>query len=604
MFCTNCGRENPDSNKFCLQCGQPLAAKTTQAGPTAAAPTSPRRSLGRLPLILGGVALLAALAAGAWILLPRLTGGGGGREMLLAAPNRDGTYDILVSRLGDDSDKAIIIAKSVPLEDSAGIGEYLVVNSYHEVVELRSLTEAGGFLPGTDRLIVPLFEEDGHVRIMEYRSGDEAPIEVWSGDTDEFYLAFFEGSSNLFLGEVPTGSTNPRCYLLRSGQEAERVARADNCMPTIGGTHIVAEDYNNRGELTITVTNVKNDKETILLDDADVQGFDAWSGVSADGSHAVYRAEGSSVVLVNDTGKEVFRSKDFDSVTRVGFIGQSNDIYYIVIENDTYSLYTANGGPWIEAPALNVLPAVDGKSIAVITADENGEGEVSVINAANGAVGPILTGEGLAIAWAEGGRHLLIKREIDDDLVLIATDPSGANPVTLFDDSGYTLANVPYGRIDGKYLLLGLRDEDNLNSFYAAPLDGNPGFFVLQEWAYVELADISNETLLFAGQEDLSDDDMILYSRKLSPEADTVEIDDMVYAQSASIASDGRTAVYSMSWGDGIDDTVVRRTPLDGKGKPEDMLDGVGLAWQWAPTMRYSWLSWESAGTPLMRTNE
>lgn len=63
MFCTNCGKDNPDSNKFCLQCGQPMAggaAGQPSATREKGARAVPRRLLGCGAALVGVLLLFGA----------------------------------------------------------------------------------------------------------------------------------------------------------------------------------------------------------------------------------------------------------------------------------------------------------------------------------------------------------------------------------------------------------------------------------------------------------------------------------------------------------------------------------------------------------------
>lgn len=608
MFCTNCGKENPDTNKFCLQCGKPLAGETGEIGPPpvapppvseAASPAAPPRSSRRLPLILGGLLLLVALIAAGVFLLPRITGGGsGGREMLLIFNARNDTYDLSVSRLGDDPDEAVVLAEGVAIANNVHFSSYNARNRSSHAIN----GQMGGFLPGTNRLIA-FYEEDGETRLVEYRLGDETPVEVLSSDADIINARFVEDTGNLILTERFEGE-DMRCYVAAPSREAERVARAQDCAITDDGTHVLAEDYNNAGELTVTAIDVSSGDEVSLLDDVETENFSIWWGVSADGSHATYTTGDSGeelVVVVDDAGDESFSSGTFSDVRFSQFAGQGSDVFYTAVVDDAIGLYTAGGGPWVESPALTALQGVQGATVAVVSVGENGEGQVSVVNVADGTVTPVLTGEGLSIVWLIDPARLLIKEEIDGDLALTAAEPSGASPVKLFDDAGFSLVTAGYAP-GGDVLLLDLLDENNLHSLYVAPLDGAPGFFAIEEWAEFTLQDQSSGTLLFTGREDFGDDE-ILYAVALSPDARMVEVDDSAeFYSAATIGPDGRTAVYNAKLGADAGDFVVRQARLDGEERPEELYDEARLsAGRWAAVQPFRIIfSWFDAGVPIV----
>lgn len=148
--------------------------------------------------------------------------------------------------------------------------------------------------------------------------------------------------------------------------------------------------------------------------------------------------------------------------------------------------------------------------------------------------------------------------------------------MTLFRDSDYTLDRI-YLAPDSDVALLALTNSEYLRSLYAAPLDGSGGFFVLEEWANIELLNRAGDTLLLVGQED-SGDDPVLYAVDLSPDAKPVELDDSAdeYNQGV-IAPDGRSAIYNAITDNDVNGITVRRMPLDGEGRPEDLYEGTAL---------------------------
>lgn len=585
MICTNCGKENPDNNKFCLQCGRPLAGGA--ARPTATQ-TSPRRSLGRLPLLIGGVVALVALAAAAWFLLPRLTGGGGGREMLLAAPNRDGEVDLSVLRLGDDLTKAIVVAENVTTTSST-LFDYARPG---EPARLTSDGIYGNFLPDDKRLVF-FYSKDGKTELMEYALGAEAPTEIISDENAQYFAGPMPNSRDLFITEY--GSSDTRCYVAAPGDKAERVARADRCGLIPERTRLLTTDYNSKNELTLTVADPDGTNETTLLDDVATD----YANTSADASHIAYlnsTDDGQSAVLLDAAGQTLFESDTFSAFNGYGFAGASDTFYFVGANEDgEWELYTsAGGGPLIAARALHVQSAGKEPMLAVLTADEDHAGEVTVFNLAAGTSAKVASGDNLMIAQIADPPRLLIREETDGDLKLTAAEWSGANPVTLFDDSDRLLGNLQILPGD-KRVLLSLYSE-GLFSLYVAPLDGAPGYFILEDWAEFDLLDQSSDTLLLAGRED-EGDDPILYAVTLAPEAKLIELDDSANSYPyAVVAPDGRSALYNAIMGDRLDDVVVRQAKLDGEERPVDLYEEQMLvAARWKP-LRFTDVSWRDPG--------
>jgi hypothetical protein len=602
MYCTNCGKENPDSNKFCLQCGQPLAAAEGGAPRPASPPAEPPpqaqpgRSSNRLPLILGGVLLLAALAAAAYFLLPRLTGGGGGgSEMLLAAPNRSGEVDLSVLRLGDDPrEDGVVIAENVSSADTdfslgtRGAAPDDVVHFYSG--------EYGSFLSGSDRLAT-FFIEDEEIRLLEYVAGDEAPTEIFSGASGGAYGLYLPDSGRLFITD--SSGSPMRCYLAAPGEEAERVARGDWCYLTLDGARIVNRETNGDGEMTLTVTDLDGSNEATLLDE--VLTLD--TRVSADASHVAYidhDDEGETVFLRNAAGEELFESDRFAAINSFGFAGATDTLYFVADNGEgEWELYTPAGGdPLVTSPALSVQAARDGTNLAVLAADEDGAGEVSILDLGSGAMTEIASGDNLGMAISADPDRLLVKEEIDGDLTLIAAEMAGGNPVTLFDESDYFLSNLRVLRGDDRVFLT-LSNADGEISLYVAPLDGSPGFFVIDEWYEARLLNLSGDLLLLTGRED-ERDDPILYAVTLQPDANLIELDDTADTYGyAVIAPDGETALYNAITGSNPDDIVVRQVRLDGEEPPEDLYEEMYLAaarWAELDPFPYSSLFMRDAG--------
>lgn len=585
MICTNCGKDNPETNKFCLQCGQPLAVGTTSSTSS----QQPHRSSGRLPLIIGGVLLLVALIAAGWFLVSRLTGGGGGREMLLVTPRRNGGFDLSVLRLGDDPTKAVVIA-----EGADDYGGYLMDNRKPGNPVILSSSGFGNFLPGDKRLVF-FYGKGGKMRLMEYALGAESPTEIIGSENGNYIAALMPNSRDLFITDH--GSGDVRCYTAAPGAKAERVARTDNCQPTQDGKRLLTFDSNNRGELTLVVANLDGTNKTTLLDDVAT----SYAEVSADASHVAYASRSDdgyeSIVLVDAAGQKLFESNEFIGLDTFGFAGASDTVYFIADNGDgEWELHTSAGGkPLATARAMRVLSAAEEATLAVLTADEEDAGKVTVFNLGTGASTEVASGDNLMLSRIADPPRLLIKEEGDGGLKVTAAEWSGANPVTLFDDNDYGLSDIQVQPGDSRVLLT-LFDEEGLNSLYVAPLDGSPGYFILEDWSGFRLYDQSGDTLLFDGSED-SGDAPILYAVTLGPEADLVELDDSAdYYRSAFVAPDGRSAIYSAAIGNRFNDIVVRQMRLDGKEQPADLLEGQMLvAARWNPLL-FEDIYWNGPG--------
>jgi hypothetical protein len=442
----------------------------------------------------------------------------------------------------------------------------------------------GGFLSGDDRLVI-FYDDEGESFVSEYTPGQEAPVELLNRDIgdqdtfDELIGTYFPNSRSLMFLHV---SDSWRCYAAAPGQEAERVADGDYCLPTNDGSRIYGGETNSDGEITATLVGLDGGDEVTLLEDAAESGE---AITSSDASHFAYTINDEDeyrLVLRTAEGEEVFESDAFEWIDSFSFAGDSNTVWFMGRNEDVYELHTsAGGGPLAEAPAMRVLPAPDGTTLAVLTADEDGAGEATVINLAGGESVEIASGDGLALAMIADPDRLLVREATDGDLRLTAAEWSGANSVTLVDESDYTFSWLSHLPGDDRLLLR--LDNDDGNSLYVAPLDGSPGFFAIEEWSGFWPLNLAGDTLLLAGWEDEEEEEGVLYALSLAPDAaepialdDSGDIDWFDYPY-ATFTPDGRSVLYNAMVGDGADDVVVRQVGLDGEEPPQELFEGLAL---------------------------
>lgn len=606
MFCTNCGRENPDGNRFCLQCGQPLA--TTDAAPAPQQPesqTQPGKSSRRLPLLLGGVLLLVVLAVGAYFLLPRLTGGGGGggapakrsgNYILLATERRGGSADLSVLKMGDDIDKATVIAENVDgLRYSIGavgyngglISKWGMMSGRYDTDYRDSGTEVhlnGDFLPGTNRLITFFLNEAQLPTMLDYKIGAKEPVITTARSEDDFSTAFpLAGTQDLLIltSYIADDDFAISCSIAKPGEKATRVGRrSDFCGLSDDGKHIVSVKRNSSGEVTVTAQDLSGKNEVDLLKNV-------WSdlfAVSPNASRIAY-SYGRAVLLLDVEGNELFESDDFDWIDMVGFI-DNDTIYYVAHSSkDTYGLYTsASDNPIIEAPELGAV-RIPGKPMVVILSRESYSStyEVSIFDLKTNKLIEVASTGGIPnLAFTSDKSRMFVGGITDSDMaVLTSVDLSRPDlpTTTLFDDGPYTTMWTYNPPGDDRLFLVPV-DEDDRQSLFIATLDGTtPGFFIAEEWDHLQLLNLSGNKLLLAGREDARDD-MALYVATLKPGGDLIMLDDSADDyESGVISADGRSAIYTTIE---RDRPVVRQAPLNGKKAPVDLYPGSRLiAAQW-----------------------
>jgi hypothetical protein len=389
-----------------------------------------------------------------------------------------------------------------------------------------------------------------------------------------------------------------RCYVASPGEKADRIARADSCFLTADGAHVLSEKRNRNNELTLTVTDLDGSNEITLLDDVAASR----TQVSSDFSHVAYlnqSEDGQSVILLDDAGENLFASNEYEAITSFGFWGDTDTLYFVGVNEDgEHELRTsAEDGALVEAPAMAVMPTAAGASLAVLTIDKDSSSKLSVLNLGSSELIEVVSGENLWMSLISDPPRLLALDDTDDELMLIVAEPSGKNPVTLFDDNDYGLLGIIHSPSYDRVLLrLGSEGRSNL---YVAYLDGSPGHFILKDWSQFQVINLSTDTLLLSGREDETDD-LALYAATLTADADLIELDDSADAYGYGIiVPDGRVALYNATVGDNLDDIVVRQVRLDGEEPPEDLYEGMLLvATSWAeidPFNSQNQLYWQNA---------
>lgn len=605
MRCPNCGKGNPSTGKYCVQCGQPLATNTGDSPTYFNDPfdSSPARSSNRLPLIIGGVALMVFLVAAAFFLLPRLLGGHkGGREILLATPQRGGGFDLSVLRLGDSLDKAVTIAEDVAPAELVTLSFPPAEDLFHMMVYgsgrgFQSIGGSfGGFLPNSNQLIAFYIDGD-KTNTISYSPGDKTPTKMLDLYLEDTWLAeiYHPDSGNLTFIDTDQGEGYWNCYTAKPGKQAERVSRRGICSPTKNGKYVYNFTWTDDEQYSLALFDIAKENETSMLDiDELAIGL---APASADASHYAYATDDSKVRLLDTAGITVFESELGDErVSVTNFAGTSDTLWYItspqsILDSDRdLSLFTsATNGALVRAYAMSILPSPDGSALGVLAEDDDGRGEVSIINSKTAASTKVTSGYDLEITMLNDPNYLLVKEETNDRLNLTAATLSLPSPVTLFSERGYQLTDF-YHQPGDDYLLLVVKIHGADRGLYVTSLDGSTGYFALEGWDSVQLFDLSGDTLLFAGKEDPRDTEA-LYALTLSPKAKPVKLDDLASSRDsglvrddkyAFIGPDGRSAIYNVSTGSSASAVAVRQVRLDGKKPSEDLYNGalvVDVAW-------------------------
>lgn len=597
MFCPECGTDNRPEARFCARCGATLSEQ-----PVAWTPPSPPPSpgvaggggvgatqaggLGQRKLVIGGVVagvivlLVICAAAVVFVGIPMLTGKSifsglaGGDQILLAFPDRDGDIDLYLLKLGQDQDEGTLLAEEVTWASTDF--ELLEDERYRGMGGTY-----GGFVPDSDRLLL-WYELDGDVVIQQMRVGDKEPTEVMESGDDLEWGTVVNDFAFIFLEEFRDGEE--RCYVARPGGETERVAKADSCEISLDGSMIYFSERD-EDELTLSMIDINGENETVLLDG--VEGADSYR-VSGDASHIAYVLvdddESQLYLVERRTGEEVEVGDEVFRVTRYGFVPGSDVLYYVVKEDeddDEVQLYTSDSDePIAEEAVISTQFSPDGRYLAYLVEDEDGEGTLYVHPMRGGEDVEVLDGEDVRFEVFRTApvRLLILILEDDDGFVLLSANVDGSDLVELLDEDDATWEGLDYLPNDPT-LYIRVEDEDGEVSLFVTPVHRDTGFYLLEGWASIELLNRSPDgsQLVFWAREDVGDDP-VLYSIAVKDGAEPVELDDDGEGfRNAVFTSNGRFIIYTADTDGDPDDVEVRRVRADGEEKYEVLYEEARL---------------------------
>ena len=620
MLCHNCGGENRDDYKFCVHCGTARQAaapaapsynpppavyqgmpQETPIAPTpdvnASQPTSFFKKKGVMAgLIIGLVLLCILLLAVVGFVLVQ-TGvislpGGGGDRILIGMPNRDGEADLYLLGLGKDLEKATLVA-----EDTRSSSLYISYLQDSEYQSIGNYTHYyGGFVPGQSYLLVWYTDEDGETHVLRQAFNQDTPLEIFNSDEDFMWGDIVNNGSDLFINE-PLSSEN-RCYYSSGGAEAERVAKGDDCYLVNSGAYLFQSEYED-GETTLISMKPDGSEEVTLLDaQEDVSDF----RTSYDGSRVAYLSteDDQQIILINGrNGEEISRGETAYNILSYYFAEQTQTMIYIAENEDgELALYTLDdGGSLLVATGLylNAEISRNGRTIIYMTGDEDGDETVFSYNISNGQSTEIISSENLTFTLVDSLERVLVAEQDGDELTLSSANLDGGDVVVLFDDNNAYLSDVFYyaGRQD---LFVRVNDDDGNSSLFYTQTNSAEGFFVLEEFAVLNVLNLSpdSDLLLVNTQEDAGDDPVLMVVA-LEPEASQVVLDDDEDDYTTGVFSaNGRQVVYTAQTGNNADDYEVRQVQVNGEEAPETLYAEaylVDVEWARMQPFRYIYLN-------------
>ena len=135
MYCTQCGAENPDTNRFCQQCGTALTpitemqdkqpnvavAQPQESHPVGKGPST-RRSSSVLLVAAVAVTLVVFVSIIIFVVFPALRGQNKS-QLIVASLSRNGDADLYLSRIGQELDRSTLLVEDV--QSGTASGQYV-----------------------------------------------------------------------------------------------------------------------------------------------------------------------------------------------------------------------------------------------------------------------------------------------------------------------------------------------------------------------------------------------------------------------------------------------------------------------------------------------
>lgn len=492
----------------------------------------------------------------------------GGEQLLLAEYNRDFEAEIFLAELGSESSEWQSLA-----EDAVSTSLF----------DGRLAT----FVPETNRIVL-WYVDRNDLRVEQMEIGDDAPTELYEGNAaDRVFGSISNDPFIVFLTETEDFSEFS-CYASVDGAEAARLAKGSICVASENGVVLQERDAD---ELSLTLYSLDGEDETVILDEVEDVLEVSWND---DLSWFTYveldRGDGQAYIIEPGDEEATAVGDEFEIIEDVGFIADDETIYLIGKpdeDDDELGLFiNAAGDPVLEEEIIRFAGRSEDNRYIYFTTESTREELFFVYDVRGESATEVADGDFISTLGLYGERLLLAVGD-NDDTALISVNVDGTELVELYSDDEYEPIEVNVDEANGRVYLT-LRDEDGLLSLYVTSLDEENGYFLLEEWAALNLMNASDDTAVFAAQED-EGDDWILYAIPVEEGADEVELDDDAENgfQGAYLTSNGRSVLYT-AIGDDITEAEVRQAQLDGEEGAETLFKDVVLldvSWEGASNL-------------------
>ncbi len=620
MYCRNCGGENSENYKFCRHCGAPatygaefpqtpdtpyplpstVSASSPPKGgqPAQSAAQSTGAGFPSRPILLaaggGMVLLLVLLAAGMWGL--NALRGTGSSRILIGAPDRHGEADLYLLRPGQKIEDGVLLAE----DTQSTYGQFVAVTNQQELYQIGNyLTNYGGFIPHSDKLLVWYFDDQNEYVLGYMDDNDDALTPIFDSRENTTYGYVFREGKDIVV--IESRSSSERCYHARKGSPAKRVAKADACTPARNGNAIFTQDTNSKG-LSLSVMDLDGEHETQLLEDEENISNVL---ISSDASRVLYIEEkpNESQIFMLDgkTGDKIGQGEELLRIEGAGFAQQGNRAYYLgENDDDEMELFTFIDGVSVSvAQGYSVGAALnrDGSQLIYLIGDEDDEKTLYVHpTSGNGEDVQVLRGN-LTFALMESPERILIGEQDKDELAIYSASITGGNLLQLYREDDMDVESAYYIRGENMLYLL-LRDTDEMMYLYVVNTENGEGALLVDEWAGIEILDSAKDgsRVVLTGVEDIGDE-QILYLADSTTGTDPVELDDDAddYVN-AVFTRNGKEILYTAITGYDSDEVEIRQIKAKGGSHFETLYTEAYLIDAgWDILFPFAWVDWQNA---------